>query len=104
MYQTLCRLKTTEESLQTGGFRILRMTEQVIVFVRFTREACYLFVWSQSEQEEQIDITALDLGMTGADWALLVGDSHVDSTAERLNLIVPAKGSAIISGHLCQGQ
>lgn len=104
LYQTLCRLKTTEESLQTGGFRILRMTEQVIVFARFTREACYLFVWSQSEQEEQIDITALDLGMTGADWALLVGDSHVDSSTERLKLIVPAKGSAIISGHLCQGQ
>ncbi|MGN2341276.1 hypothetical protein [Streptococcus dysgalactiae] len=42
--------------------------------------------------------------MTGADWALLVGDSHVDSSTERLKLIVPAKGSAIILGHLCQGQ
>lgn len=95
-YQTLARLKTQEDSLQDGGFRIIHMKGDVFAFVRFTETDLYLFSWSQSKTKEKIKLD-LDLyGMQGAEANLILGQAKLKRKKDKLTVQLEKKGHALI--------
>lgn len=98
LYQRLCPLKTSREALQTGGFKIISMTGDLFAFARFTKEEFFLFMWSQSDEVEQLEVSLADFGMSEIIQEVLFGDVTVNQEGGQLKVTLVAKGFGLV-GH-----
>lgn len=57
IYHTLCHLKTSEEALQDGGFKILWAKDTVIAWGRFTKSAVFLTIASNGGQDVTVELS-----------------------------------------------
>lgn len=62
-YKTLARLKREEDSLQTGGFKILYAKDYVLSYARFIKKKAYIVVCSQDENPVKAKIPAGLIGV-----------------------------------------
>ncbi len=63
LLQTLAHLKTSQEALQTGGFRFLYAAHQIVAIARFTDAQAFVAVMSTNDTAQTI---SLPLGAIGA--------------------------------------
>lgn len=63
LYKKLIQLKTTNEALQFGGYKILFAEGDVFVSARFTEDELFIFTWTKSEEKEKIEIDLRQFGL-----------------------------------------
>lgn len=73
LYRSLSALKQESAALQHGGFKAVFAQEGVFIFARFTEDETLLFIWSVSDQTEDIYIDAAEFGIPKADTGILIG-------------------------------
>lgn len=97
-YQKLCRIKTTSEALAEGSFQILFAKEKVIAYARFTNREMLITICSMEETEKRVLLPISDYGFDPTQVEELLGRefSRV-KTSEGMEVVVPAKGSFLLS-------
>jgi hypothetical protein len=62
LYQTLCHLKTSEDSLINGGYKFLDCHDYVFSFIRFNLEEGFVTVFARNDEEVTITLPLADFG------------------------------------------
>ena len=95
MYKTLIKLKTTNEALQFGGFKILHAEGDVFVSARFTEDELFIFTWTKSEKEEIVKIDLKQFGLN-SEYEFVVGNGSANIDDFELTLSLQAKISSVV--------
>lgn len=97
LYQKLNQLKRKERALQVGGFEVVYAKGEIFAFTRFTRESCFLFVWSKSQDVEKLDLDMSCYEIAGKSSHCHIGKGfQVNCEENQLCLEIPVEGSALI--------
>lgn len=96
MYKTLSNIKTKEEILQFGGFKILHAECDVFVFARFTEDEVYIFTWTKSDKEEEIKIDLSQFGLE-KEFTFILGNAEINLDGKNLIMKHSPKKSSILS-------
>lgn len=62
LYQTLCHLKTSEDSLINGGYKFLDCHDYVFSFIRFNLDEGFVTVFARNDEEVTITLPLADFG------------------------------------------
>lgn len=62
LYSSLCKLKTSSDSLSDGGFKVVYKEGDVFAFARFTSEELWFTIASSSKKDVKVKIPLLQFG------------------------------------------
>lgn len=74
LYSKLAHLKTSEEALQDGGFKILSEEGYVLSFARFTKNDLFIIICSTDDEDRNVRVNLKSFG-----------DFHIKSASEIFN-------------------
>lgn len=95
LYSTLANLKTKDEVLEFGGFKIVHAKGDVFAFIRFIDDRAYLFTWTRSEEAQSIE---LDLDIIGIyeNFEFVIGDGELSMKDNILKIKFGEKQSSVL--------
>jgi alpha-glucosidase len=62
LYQTLCHLKTSEDSLINGGYKFFDCTDYVFSFIRFNLDEGFITVNARNDETVKLELPLKDFG------------------------------------------
>lgn len=95
LYKTLSHLKTKEDALEFGGFKIVYSKDDIFIFSRFVEDKGYIFAWNKSEKDENIN---LDLDFLGElnNISKVIGNPEINRTNNNIEIKTNKKESFVI--------
>lgn len=96
LYRTLSRLKTSNETLQDGGFRVIKAKDDLFAFIRFTDQEAFVFVWSRSTSISEVKVKLGRFGLKDAQPSIITGPAIVSSKKDKSVITLAPKGGCLI--------
>ncbi|WP_244835156.1 alpha-amylase family glycosyl hydrolase [Clostridium sp. BJN0001] len=88
LYKNLAHLKTSEEALSDGGFKILSDDDYVFSFARFTQEDLFIVICSTDDEERKVKIDTRIFGKEASKIEKDILNTKISSDVQDGNLVV----------------
>lgn len=96
LYRKLTHLKTEDEALQEGGFKVVYALGDIFAYSRFTEDKAYIFVWNKGDKDLELQIDLGQLGMVDCMASMYYGNYKLNLDYDSLYISMGMKESGVI--------